>query len=68
MVLGAGRQSADEVIMTRALPLLDAAQVVHAQVRYLPFQGGTGVRFVAHYIPDLALLDGLAQSIEVTRG
>jgi hypothetical protein len=36
------------------LPLLNAAQVIRAQVRYLPFQGGTGVRFVAHYTQNVA--------------
>jgi hypothetical protein len=31
------------------LPLINAAQVFHAQVQYLDFQNGSGVRFLTHY-------------------
>jgi hypothetical protein len=31
------------------LPLINAAQVFHAQVGYLDFQNGSGVRFITHY-------------------
>jgi hypothetical protein len=31
------------------LPVFNAAQVFRAQVRYMPFQNGTGVRFVTQY-------------------
>jgi len=31
------------------LPLINAAQVFHAQVQYLDFQNGSGVRFITHY-------------------
>lgn len=31
------------------LPLVNAGQVFHAQVQYLEFQNGSGVRFLTHY-------------------
>jgi hypothetical protein len=31
------------------LPLINAAQVFHSQVKYLDFQNGSGVRFITHY-------------------
>ena len=31
------------------LPLMNAGQVFHAQVQYLEFQNGSGVRFLTHY-------------------
>jgi hypothetical protein len=31
------------------LPLLNAAQDLQAQVAYLEFEGGTGIRFITHY-------------------
>jgi uncharacterized protein YjbI with pentapeptide repeats len=31
------------------LPLINAAQVLHAQVRYLDFENGSGVRFITQY-------------------
>jgi hypothetical protein len=31
------------------LPLINAAQVFHAQVQYLDFENGSGVRFITHY-------------------
>ncbi|HYN89805.1 MAG TPA: hypothetical protein VER55_14830, partial [Ardenticatenaceae bacterium] len=34
------------------LPLINAAQVIQPQVRYLPFANGTGVRFVTQYNQD----------------
>lgn len=35
------------------LPLINAAQVFHAQVKYLDFQNGSGVRFVTQYSQDM---------------
>ena len=35
------------------LPLINAAQVFHAQVEYLDFQNGRGVRFVTQYSQDI---------------
>jgi hypothetical protein len=34
------------------LPSIEAAQVIRAQVNYLDFQGGSGVRFITHYAQD----------------
>lgn len=31
------------------LPLINAAQVFHVQLKYLDFQNGSGVRFITHY-------------------
>ena len=36
-----------------ALPLINAAQVFHAQVEYLDFQNGQGVRFISQYGQDI---------------
>ena len=36
------------------LPPIPAAQVFHAQTRYLDFQGGSGVGFVTHYAQDVS--------------
>ena len=35
------------------LPLINAAQVFHTQVKYLDFQNGKGVRFITHYSQDM---------------
>jgi hypothetical protein len=35
------------------LPLINAAQVFHAQVKYLDFQNGSGVRFITQYSQDV---------------
>ena len=35
------------------LPLINAAQIFRAQVRYLPFRNGMGVRFVTAYVDEL---------------
>jgi hypothetical protein len=35
------------------LPLINAAQVFHAQVKYLDFQNGSGVRFLTQYSQDI---------------
>ena len=35
------------------LPLINAAQVFHAQVKYLDFQNGSGVRFLTQYGQDI---------------
>jgi hypothetical protein len=35
------------------LPLINAAQVFHAQVKYLNFQNGSGVRFITHYTQEV---------------
>ncbi len=35
-------------------PPFNAAQVFHAQERYLDFQGGSGIRFVTYYAQDVA--------------
>ena len=35
------------------LPLINAAQVIHPQVRYLDFQNGSGVRFLTQYSQDI---------------
>ena len=37
-----------------ALPLINAAQVFHAQVKYLDFQNGEGVHFITHYSQDVS--------------
>ncbi|HSL47108.1 MAG TPA: hypothetical protein VK897_26960 [Anaerolineales bacterium] len=37
-----------------ALPLINAAQVFHAQVEYLDFQNGQGVRFISQYSQDIS--------------
>jgi hypothetical protein len=37
-----------------ALPLINAAQVFHAQLEYLNFQNGQGVRFVSQYSQDIS--------------
>jgi hypothetical protein len=36
------------------LPLINAAQVFHTQVKYLDFQNGRGVRFITQYSQDVA--------------
>jgi putative hemolysin len=36
------------------LPPIPAAQVLHAQTRYLDFQGGSGIGFVTHYAQDVS--------------
>jgi hypothetical protein len=36
------------------LPLINAAQVFHAQVKYLDFQNGSGVRYITQYSQDAA--------------
>jgi hypothetical protein len=35
------------------LPLINAAQVFHAQVKYLDFQNGSGVRYLTQYSQDI---------------
>ena len=35
------------------LPLINASQVFHAQVKYLDFQNGSGVRFLTQYSQDI---------------
>jgi uncharacterized protein YjbI with pentapeptide repeats len=35
------------------LPLINAAQVIHSQARYLDFQNGSGVRFLTQYSQDI---------------
>ncbi|HKY54242.1 MAG TPA: leucine-rich repeat domain-containing protein [Anaerolineales bacterium] len=35
------------------LPLINAAQIFHVQVKYVDFQNGTGVRFITHYSQDV---------------
>jgi hypothetical protein len=35
------------------LPLINAAQVFHAQAKYLDFQNGSGVRFITQYSQDV---------------
>jgi hypothetical protein len=35
------------------LPLVNAAQVFHAQVKYLDFQNGSGVRYITQYSQDM---------------
>jgi hypothetical protein len=35
------------------LPLINAAQIFHTQLKYLDFQNGTGVRFITHYSQDV---------------
>jgi hypothetical protein len=36
------------------LPIINAAQVFHAQVKYLDFQNGSGVRYITQYSQDAA--------------
>lgn len=36
------------------LPDIGASQVMHAQVKYLDFKGGSGVRFITHYAQDVS--------------
>jgi hypothetical protein len=35
------------------LPLINAAQVFHSQVKYIDFHNGSGVRFITHYSQDV---------------
>ena len=35
------------------LPLINAAQVIHSQAKYLDFQNGSGVRFLTQYGQDI---------------
>jgi hypothetical protein len=35
------------------LPLINAAQVFHAQVKYLDFQNGSGIRYITQYSQDV---------------
>ncbi len=44
-------------VITGSIPVfppIPAAQVFHAQTRYLDFQGGSGVGFVTHYAQDVS--------------
>jgi hypothetical protein len=36
------------------LPLINAAQVFHAQVKYLDFRNGSGIRFITQYSQEAA--------------
>lgn len=55
LALKAGKTDRDEIAI---LPSIDACQLFRAQVRFLQFKNGSGVRFVSRYATDVSPTTG----------